>query len=184
MIALKQIEFFLSTFDNLQERYNQLVKREKQLEEQIKVIETAYNFVRDYQNSVFSAIAENLSETVSLGLEYVFKKRFKFGSSAQKRGVSLEISLGNVSSKNPIHSFGGGVIDAASLLARLALSPYTGKLLILDEPCKMLSTTYSYELGRIISDFVHQKGVQVIIASHNRGLIDSADKVIDITKGE
>lgn len=84
-------------------------------------------------------------------------------------------------------SNGGGVLDIASFGLRLACMmlrrPKPAKVLVLDEPMKMLSKNHHANAMRMMTELAREFGVQIIMVTHADVFADMADTVIRIDRG-
>lgn len=81
-------------------------------------------------------------------------------------------------------SNGGGILDIASFGLRLACMmlsrPRPAKVLVLDEPMKMLSRNHHANAMRMMSELSSEFGVQIIMVTHSDIFAEMADNVIKI----
>lgn len=83
---------------------------------------------------------------------------------------------------------GGGILDIASFGLRLACMmlqrPKPAKVLVLDEPMKMLSKDKHPQAMRMMQELARDFGVQIIMVTHSDVFAEMAENVIRITNGE
>lgn len=83
---------------------------------------------------------------------------------------------------DPLEGSGGGVIDVAAFALRIAAliatRPPARRLLILDEPVKMLSKEYSERFRELLEALSEEMGIQILLITHNEEI--ATGKVIMI----
>lgn len=124
---------------------------------------------------------KNIATIVSQCLSAVFQDPYEFQIKfEQKRGKTEAVLtfLRDGHEINPIKSSGGGVVDLASFALRLSCvllaKPRLRKVLILDEPFKMLSVEYIPRVRTMLDRLAEELGVQFIIVTHIEGLRGSS----------
>jgi energy-coupling factor transporter ATP-binding protein EcfA2 len=82
---------------------------------------------------------------------------------------------------DPATAAGGGVVDVAAFSLRLAClllaRPRRRRLLVLDEPFRMLSRDYAGRVKELLLTLAEELSVQMVIVTHNRRL--ACGKVIE-----
>jgi DNA repair exonuclease SbcCD ATPase subunit len=128
---------------------------------------------------------EYIEEMVTLALQMVFERDFKFKLELEiKRNKSecrLLVQEGHGDPFVPKEEMGGGMVDLISIILRMIMwsleQPRTDGVFILDEPLKFLG--HGELLNRaiyIIRDISTKLGLQLIIVTHEPELIALADK--------
>ena len=135
-------------------------------------------------------IAIHIGDLVSLALSSVFEQpyelilNFDIGRGKPECKIALRDIEGNEIS--PLLAAGGGVSDVLSLALRLACwsirNPKTRGIFVLDEPFTRLSSDLIPEAGHMVKSLTKELGIQVIMVTHEAGLIDVADKTFNISK--
>ena len=130
----------------------------------------------------------HISELVTLALESVFDDPYKFKLEfVEKRGkTEAEIWFSkNGNLIDPLTASGGGVVDIASMALRIALwnlsKPKSRNTIILDEPCRFVSKDYIPKVAELFSLLSKKLKLQFIIVTHITELIESADKVFEVS---
>ena len=80
---------------------------------------------------------------------------------------------------------GGGVRDISAFALRLSMWKLQGKgtpILILDEPAKHCDKRLIIRASSLFAQVSKQLGVQIIMVSHAKELIESADKAFEVIK--
>lgn len=144
--------------------------------------DTLQEIAQHVQQSAHSSISRIVSEclTASFPDPYTFKLEFvkKRGKTEAhldfwKRGVKF----------SPTEESGGGVLDVAAFGLRLAcvmLREDVDKVLILDEPFKMVGKEDTERVRNMLWNVSNELGVQIIFITHNKDLV--IGKEIQLTR--
>lgn len=159
-------------------RWCEQIKFEKELLKKSRVdVDNHYiaqQTLQEVAKTVQEYASKRISSLVTKCLAMVFPDPYTFEIEfTRKRGKTdarlLFIRRGH--KLDPIDSSGGGVVDVAALALRLScLSlqlPKQRKILILDEPLKMVSKEYSNRIRLMLEMLSEELGFQIIIATHN-----------------
>lgn len=130
-----------------------------------------------------------ISDLGSLAISSIFPDPYVLKCDfVSKRGkVEAEMFFeknGNLT--DPLASTGGGVVDVASMALRFSFwalrTPRTRPIILLDEPLKWLKGGDLPEKGsEMIKKISKRLNLQIIMVSHDPDLINSADKVIEVS---
>jgi putative ABC transport system ATP-binding protein len=104
-------------------------------------------------------------------------------SAVRERRVSALLSLVGLEGsghKRP-HEMSGGEQQRVGLARALANN---GELLLADEPTGQLDSQTARQIMGLIRSIVHAEGLTAIAATHDRALIDVADRVLIIQNGQ
>lgn len=123
----------------------------------------------------FYNLMQNLTalENVELALQ-ISKKPFS------AREVLKDVGLGHRADNFPAQ-LSGGEQQRVAIARALAKNP---KLLLCDEPTGALDYVTGKAILKLLQDTCRQKGMTVIIITHNTALTPMADKVIHIRNGK
>jgi DNA repair exonuclease SbcCD ATPase subunit len=116
-----------------------------------------------------------------------------FGEDAYDFGIDFRRARGRTEARlyfarlgrrvEPTSAAGGGVVDVAAFALRLAClllaTPKRRRLLVLDEPFRMLSRDYAARVRELIETLSRELGVQIIQVTHSPDL--AAGKVIELS---
>lgn len=104
------------------------------------------------------------------------------GAARTKRIDALlaEIDLETAAKALP-HELSGGETQRVSVARAIAHHP---KLLLADEPTANLDTTSGAQIAQLMRNMGREHGSTIIMATHDRDLIDSVDVVITIKDGQ
>lgn len=131
-------------------------------------------------------VEERISNIVSSALEAVFPDPYKFILEFVPKRNQTECILHfekNNERMKPIDSSGGGTVDLASFAMRIAfltIDRKSRRLLICDEPFRFVSRNYLPRVSQIMQILSDKYGIQFIIVSHLKELIEDADKVFEL----
>jgi len=196
----------------LSENKNRLMMnkgRKEQLEEQMKIIKDnmkngehdidIFEQVRillqrtsDYAREQSRVRIESL---VTNCLQYIFDSNMEFKIEiSEARGrpeadfyVVSQVN-GEASRMKPQEARGGGVVDIISLALRLAMlqcsSVDINGPIILDEPAKHVSDEYIVQVAEFLKQVSLMFDRQVIMVTHNRHLVEIADKAFKIEQND
>ncbi len=135
-------------------------------------------------------VREYIEELVSLALQSVFGMEYFFILEFQEKRGQSEIKptiLWKQEKFSPRDEVGGGVVDIASFALRLVLWTLSGNrtapVFILDEPFKFLSKDKTEAAADMLRGIADLLGIQVIMISHDEGLIVAADKSWTVRRG-
>jgi DNA repair exonuclease SbcCD ATPase subunit len=149
----------------------------------------------DKVQGLFQKAAENtqknlevhISKLVTTALSAVFDSSYEFSLEFIKKRGKTEADLWlirNGEKMKPIDSVGGGVLDVTSFALRIAfwaLTKPTRPVFILDEPFKHLNSARMGKAMDMLKMLSEKLGLQIIMISHIKKLIDGADKKFDIS---
>lgn len=131
-------------------------------------------------------VEKRISELVSLALSAVFPDPYRFILEFIPKRNQTECVLWfekNGERMRPIDSSGGGTIDIASFALRIAflsIDRKSRRLIICDEPFRFVSRNYLNKCSKLIQILSDKYGIQFIIVSHLKELIEEADKVFEL----
>lgn len=180
--------------DRLQSEYahaRRTVKQERvaltQAKEDVAHAEEAQQVVQGIAEAVQQRAHEQIAAVVSRCLEAVFGEeayqfRIDFKQARGKTEAHLLFVRDGVVLDDPVGAVGGGVIDVSSFALRLAslilALPRKRRLLITDEPFKMLSRKYIPAVRELLLVLSKELDLQIIMTTHNKELM--IGKVIEI----
>lgn len=153
---------------------------------QVSRVEAAQKIVQGIAETIQEQAHQQIASIVTRCLEAVF------GPEAYEFKIAFEQKRGKTEARllfvrdgmeiDPLFAAGGGVIDVAAFALRLAClllaRPQPRKLLVLDEPMKMLSADYHQPMRELLMRLSKELGVQIIMVTHASGL--RIGKVIEL----
>ncbi|MDR2987427.1 MAG: ABC transporter ATP-binding protein [Nocardiopsaceae bacterium] len=104
-------------------------------------------------------------------------------SAVRERRVSALLSLVGLeeSGRKRPHELSGGEQQRVGIARALANN---GQLLLADEPTGQLDSQTARQIMGLIRSIVHAEGLTAIATTHDRGLMDIADRVLTIQNGQ
>lgn len=123
---------------------------------------------------------------VGMALAAVFDDPYEFVARFVERRNRTECDLlfrKSGEEFDPVSSSGGGALDVAAFALRCAFWSLkrTRPLIILDEPAKFLSRNLQSRAARMVKMISEKLGIQFLITSHIPELIETADRVFEVT---
>lgn len=142
-----------------------------------KVAEDTQNKITFY----ISDLVTSCIKSIPFDEEYEFKLEFE-QSRGQTEGNLFFVTKDGEKLK-PVDSSGGGICDITSIgnmISFWCLKP-NRNLMIWDEPTKHLSEEYSEAAGEMIRILCEEKGIQVLMVTHDKILAKSANNLIELS---
>lgn len=178
-IKTKELDYVKS---NYKAELRELKDEKEQLQHQTK----ALNVVRTAAESIQKSVHKHISSIVSRCLSAVFEETaYEFQIIFEQKRNRTEARLcfiRNGKEVDPTFACGGGVLDVASFALRLAClvlsRPAKRRLLVLDEPFKMLSTNYHGRVKDLLEQLSNELDVQIVMVTHSQYL--QAGEVVGI----
>jgi putative ABC transport system ATP-binding protein len=137
---------------------------------------------REHVSLVFQSFAllPMLSAAENIGVPMRLSRT---ASAVRERRVGALLSLVGLEGsghKRP-HEMSGGEQQRVGIARALANN---GELLLADEPTGQLDSQTARQIMGLIRSIVHAEGLTAIAATHDRALIDAADRVLIIQNGQ
>lgn len=182
--------------DKLTRLYNdlQLAKRQRKqerselalLRERSTDLEEAQRLLQGIAQDVQQRSHEAVAELVTRCLKTVFgEESYEFRINFEQRRGRTEADLvfhRDGKDVDPATASGGGVCDLAAFALRLAClllsRPAKRKLLVLDEPFRMLSRNHTETVRELIETLADELGLQVVMVTHDPSL--ACGKVVEL----
>ena len=175
-----------------------LVSRIKDLRTEVESLRTDVTELEQVTH-LLNSIAEDkqlkaqadIEELVSRGLQTVFDDTLSFHIVQSTRGKTsvvefvIRTTLGDrVVDTNVMESRGGGIAVVVGFLLRVVVmllrtGPRQEDLLLLDETFAMVSVEYLPVLAEFLRSIVDETGIQIILITHQKELVEGADKVYE-----
>ena len=183
-----RIERLKGQRDQINNNIDQFSTELKKLKKTKRNTETAQAIVQTVAQKTQEELTFHISDIVSSALSAIFDEPYSFKINfILKRGkTEAEIKLVRDGEEvDPLSSVGGGVVDVASFALRIAMwslqNPKSNNVIILDEPMKFLSRELQPKAGRMIKMLSEKLNLQFIIISHDKAIIENADRVFEVT---
>lgn len=157
----------------------------KKAKADVKTALEAQQILQAVAQAVQNRAHEQVAKIVGRCLRTVFDRPYEFFIDfRKKRGkteAKLRFTLGG-EDVDPVDEDGGGVLDVAAFALRLAnllmAVPKKRRLLVLDEPLKMLSRDHGPRVRELIEMLSRELRVQIVMVTHDPNLV--AGKVVRI----
>ena len=136
-----------------------------------EILQAAAEVTQTLAHARIASIVTRCLKSVFGAEAYEFRLTF-----AKKRGKTEAqiVLIRDGKELDPRDSVGGGVIDVVSfalrLMSLLLSLPPKRRLLVLDEPMKMLSKEYTPAAKEMLEVLSEELGIQIIMVTHNVGL--------------
>lgn len=161
----------------------------KKLTQKLHRLEEALEVVNIVGLQTQQSLEYKISDLVSMALASVYDNPYEFiAKFIQRRNKSecdLLFARDGKEIDEPLDSSGGGVVDVASFALRVASwslsTPKLNNVLLLDEPFKGLDSTRLVMASELLSQISKKLNLQIIAISHSPELIESADRVFNVT---
>lgn len=165
------------------------VKKERaalaELELRTAALAEALTIAQAVGESIQRKAHEHVAGLVTRCLEAVFDDPYTFVIRFEKKRNRTEarpVFLRGDDEVDPLTAAGGGVVDVAAFALRLAVlllkHPKPRRLVVMDEPMKMLSADYVPRVAQLLQALSSELGFQFLIVTHNESL--AIGKVIRI----
>ena len=153
-------------------------------------IDEAKALVRDVAKQTQDQLVYHISEIATLALDAVFDDPYELEVvfTDERRGkTECDIWLvKNDMRAEPLTSTGHGPADITSLALLISVwslrKPRTRPLLLLDEPMKAISPDLRQAASAMLKEISSRLGIQVIMVTHEKALVEAADKVFEISQ--
>lgn len=175
----------------LQAQIKQSRMRVREINRILSDCEQAQEIIQTVAQATQQELEYHIGELVSLALNSLFPDLYEFRINFALRRGKTEADLlliKNGEEMSPLHSEGGGIVDIISFALKISLwnlqRPRTRNTIILDEPFKFLSADLQNNAGEMMRTISKKLGIQIIMISHIKELIESADKVFKVRQNK
>lgn len=149
-------------------------------------LEQALIFVQGVAQQTQEQLTWHIQDVVNTALDTCFPDEYEFKLLFEIKRNKTEAKLvfyKNGFEINPMEASGGGVVDVAAFALRIAAWSLgtTNNVICLDEPMKFLSRDLQPRAGEILKEISTKLGIQFIMVSHVADIIQSADRVFEIS---
>ena len=145
-----------------------------------KILQAAAEAVQQQAHRRLASVVTRCLKAV-FGEEDAYEFRIRFEQKRGKTEAQLLFARDGME-VDPVDAAGGGVIDVAAFALRTACLlltvPPKRRLLVLDEPFKMLSRTYRARVRQLLITLAEEMSLQIIMVTHSEELI--AGKVVEL----
>lgn len=192
---LQQAETLLDTYKGCQHKAKFLQEKLDDTRNRLQIAEQRYQDALKAREIITIVAKETqqqlemrITNIVSMALAAVFPDPYQFKLVFNERRNQTEADLLLVrdgEELSPVEGAGGGVLDVTSFALRIAvllMSNYR-RVIILDEPFRHLSADLQPKASEMMKMLSDKLGIQFIMVSHEDGIIDCADNIINIKEG-
>ena len=171
--------------------YNDMLDSLEIAKERVATVNKARAYFQEIAETTQRDVADTLSVIITSAIKAVFdtdeyRCEIIFGTARNQSDAKLILVKGEEEIDDPLDSISGGMIDVAAFAARVGFIFLKGsrKVLIADEPFKGVSEDLKGRCPEMLRLLSEQLGMQFIIISHMKEMIDGADNVLTISNGE
>ena len=190
----KLVEEINTGYDNYKRYksdYTDMLDNLEIAKERVTTVNKARAYFQEIAETTQRDVADTLSVIITSAIKAVFdtdeyRCEIIFGTARNQSDAKLILIKGEEEIDDPLDSISGGMIDVAAFAARVGFIFLKGsrKVLIADEPFKGVSEDFKGRCPEMLRLLSEQLGMQFIIISHMKEMIDGADNVLTISNGE
>jgi putative ABC transport system ATP-binding protein len=125
------------------------------------------------------ALLPMLSAAENVGIPMRLARMASAAREERARGLLELVGLGERGHQRP-YELSGGEQQRVAIARALANN---ASVLLADEPTGQLDSGTASQIMQLLRGIVHAEGVTAIVATHDRGLIDTADRVMGLQGG-
>jgi len=139
---------------------------------------------KEAQNEGVYSIIDIINMALSAVFEEGIKFIIEFIEKRNKTEVEMYLEDQDGNKTTPRWDEAGGVLDIVFLAFRISLWAMSkpAPVIILDEPVKNLSKPQQINASKILKTLSEELNLQFILVTHETTLIESADRVFEVTK--
>ena len=139
---------------------------------------------KEAQNEGVYSIIDIINMALSAVFEEEIKFTIEFIEKRNKTEVEMYLEDQDGNKTTPRWDEAGGVLDIVFLAFRISLWAMSkpAPVIILDEPVKNLSKPQQINASKILKTLSEELNLQFILVTHETALIESADRVFEVTK--
>lgn len=186
--------------DRLAGRAQQVAKAGQRAESDIEILQARVDLYAKV-SALLTRIGEERQESArrmfedltTMALRDIFGEELSFALVPGESGgqVTLEPVIrsahdGQVLETPVLDARGGGMVQVVAFVLRLVmvlLTPGVRKILFLDETFRFVSESYTDRLGEFVRTVAEQKGVQIVMITHDRAYAPYADVKVRFALG-
>jgi putative ABC transport system ATP-binding protein len=126
------------------------------------------------------ALLPVLSAAENVGVPMRLARMSSAAREQRARDLLALVGLGGRAQQRP-YELSGGEQQRVAVARALANSP---RLLLADEPTGQLDSATAGQIMGLLRTIVHAEGLTGIVATHDKGLMEIADRVVELRNGE
>lgn len=192
MFWMEMIEITKNRIDSLLSEYKQAkkqvkieLKELKKTKKELVYLEEAQQVIQLVAQAVQQQTHSRVAKIVSRCLSFILEDECEFKLIFDRKRGKTEarpVFIIDGNEMEPQYTEAGGVIDITSFALRLSCiilaRPQRRKLIVLDEPFKMISAEYGDRIREMLEAIAEELGIQIIMITHSRQLMTG--NVIDL----
>ncbi len=167
-------------------------KRLDELSSKVEITEKVQVFLQKIAKETQERLSLQIEDIINSALDAVFPNEYTFRlefTTSRNRTEAQLLFYDQRTGKevDPMNASGGGVVDLTAFALRIAcyvLENNTDNVIILDEPFRFISRDLQERAGKILKTLSDKLGIQIIMVTHIKELIDCADKVFEVKKND
>lgn len=171
--AIRSVHEALEAYAIADELLTEERRRLSESQAELAHLREAQTIVQFVGEAVHERLCHRLSDVVTRCLCEVFDDPYEFRIEFDRKRGRTEASLVFVRdgmTVDPLSASGGGVVDVAALVLRLAVMmlqrPAVRRLLVMDEPLRFLSKDYRPLARYMLKSLQEEFGMQFIYVTH------------------
>ena len=158
-----------------------------ELEDRLIHVEKARAVVQHIAKNTQQELEFHVSNVVNLALSSVFSDPYEFIVKFVDRRGKTECDLlfkKKDEEFNPMTTVGGGALDIAAFALRCVFWSFneSRSVIILDEPFRFVSVDLQEKCSYMLKELSKKLGLQIIMISHLPNIINSADRIFEVTQ--
>ena len=185
-ISLK-VDSLLSAYNQAKKQVKIETTEYKKAKKELKYLEESQLIVQQVAQEVQQHTHRRVATIVSRCLNLIFTDAYEFKLIFERKRGKTEarpIFIKNGHEIDPTYSSGGGVRDVTSFALRMACMilarPRRRKLIVLDEPFKMMSPDNRDRVKLMLEVLSEELGIQIVMITHDKTLVTG--HVIDLSE--
>lgn len=173
----KRVDKELARLDSVRNRCSDERRALAAVDARLAALEEAQVLAQEVAQLIQSKAHAQIADIVTKCLEAVFDEPYTFHILFERKRGRTEAKLTfkrDDTEVDPLTASGGGVVDVAAFALRVAClmlaRPKVHKVLILDEPMKMVSINHIAAVKALLMALAKDMGIQIIMVTHNQNL--------------
>ena len=174
----------------LQEQAASVLERKESAESLQETLTLALAVLQELEQAWRRSFEQRLSSVGSEGLSAVFgadiKMRVESKTFRDATSMKLMLIEDGIEIDEPADGTGGSVVMVQDVLLKILMLvslPGLERVLVLDEPFRMIEARHLPALGQLLRQMWEQLGVQTIFTSHEPEMLDAADVAYEVRDG-
>lgn len=173
----KQVDSKLNDYRHIKRSYQEEDLLFETTREHLVHAEEAQKVLQTVAQSVQRSAHDRIAGVVTKCLQSIFDDKYEFKIEFEQKRGRTEAELFYMKDGieiDPVDGDGGGVLDVSSVALRtvsiILNKPYLRRLIVLDEPFKMVSRNHAERLADMLTTISEEMKLQIILVSHESKL--------------